>query len=67
MVDTRAPPNAEPKGLAILSTRKVGNPSAFMLADQAKQMHNLDRFLPNDGFIKGPIICKIPFPNVFQP
>lgn len=65
MADTRAPPNAEPKGLAILTTLKVGNPSAFMLADQAKQMHNLVRFLPKDGFIKGPIICKITFPKVF--
>lgn len=65
MANTRAPPDAEPKGLASLTTCKVGNPSAFMLADQAKQMHNLDRFLPKDGFIKGPIICKILFPNVF--
>lgn len=63
MADTRAPPNAEPKGLAILIASKVGNPSTFMLADQAKRMHNLDRFLPKDGFIKGPIICKIPFPK----
>lgn len=65
MADTKAPPNAEAKGLGILTTRKVGNPSAFMLADQAKQMHNLDRFLTKDGFIKGAIMCKIPFPNVF--
>lgn len=65
MADTRAPPNAEPKGLGILTTHKFGNPSAFMLADQAKQMHNLDRFLPKNGFIKGAIIRKIPFPNVF--